>query len=65
MPDGIHAAEQRVAIQKALVVSIGELATTIRMHYYRSVTLTLPDHNHHHSNHLLPILAVMYRPTDY
>ncbi|EQM89073.1 hypothetical protein HNP41_005644 [Pseudomonas aeruginosa] len=31
MPDGTHAADQRVAIQKALVVSTGELATTIRM----------------------------------
>ncbi|MNG29234.1 hypothetical protein D3C84_1146270 [compost metagenome] len=31
MPDCTHAADQRVAIQKALVVSTGELATAIRM----------------------------------
>lgn len=31
MSDGTHTANQRVAIQKALVVSAGELAAAIRM----------------------------------
>jgi len=31
MPDCTHAADQRVAIRKALVVDAGELATAIRM----------------------------------
>ena len=31
VPDSTHATDQRVAIQKALIVRIGELAVTIRM----------------------------------
>ena len=31
MPDGTHAANQRVAVEKALVVGAGELAAAIRM----------------------------------
>lgn len=31
VPDGTHAANQRIAIQKALVVGAGELAAAIRV----------------------------------
>lgn len=34
VPNGTHAANQRVAIQKALVVGAGELAAAIRMQGY-------------------------------
>jgi len=58
MPDGTHAADQRVVIQKALVVNTSELATAIRMQYHRPLTLALPDRHLRRSNHDLPILTV-------
>src|SRR5690606_15000940 len=65
MTDGTHAADERVATQKALVVSTGELAAAIRMQDHCPVTLALPDRHLHRSNHHLPILAVMHRPADH
>lgn len=62
MPDCTHAADQRVAIRKALVVGAGELATDPNA---GSVTLALPDRHFHRSDHPLPILTVMHRPTDH
>lgn len=65
MTDCTHAANQRVAIQKALVIRTGELTASIGMQNYRPVALALPDRHLHRSDHHLPILAMMHRPTDH
>ena len=50
---------------RKLVVRTGELAAAVRMQNHRPVTLVLPDRHLHRSNHHLPTLTVMHRPTDH
>lgn len=65
MTDCTHAANQRVAIQKSLVIRTGELTASIGMQNYRPVTLALPDRHLHRSDYPLLILTMMHRPTDH
>ncbi len=60
-----HAANQRVAIQKALVIHTGELTASIGMQNYRPIALALPDRYLHRSDYPLLILTMMHRPTDH
>lgn len=62
--DGTHRTQQRVLLQKALVVAALELTAAVRMQNDCALALPLPDRHLDGPDHRLPILPVMHRPAD-
>ena len=64
MSEAAHAADERVAIQKALIIFAGELAAAVRMQDHRASALSLPDRHLNRADDHVPILPVMHGPAD-